>query len=177
MRPQFNDGEYTAGFEHMRRAMVDGLGKVAGDRHAGSFVIGAFCAVVRLAWEGRDPGMTRIQIAAVLATVAADVLRDAEDPGALPLDPALAMLESFHQVAIACSPRDDQGRALVDGGAVLDALANHAAQTLISIPDAAERAVQAEQFRSLVAHLVRELGQAFDQLGRFAPSVPQGGRA
>ena len=179
MRPAFNVPEYQAGFEYMRQALLQGLGQLPEDQGAQSWLIGAFCGVVRLVWEKRATGSGRVQVAAVLATVLADVLREAEG---YPEDAAgegglVVLLEAFNAASVACAPRDSQGQALVDGEAVLQALATYAAQLLFTVEDRQMRNVRLAEFGTFVENVLDRLAERA-KAGKpsgFVPVVLQGG--
>lgn len=176
MRPAFNLSEYQAGFEHLRQAMLLGLDQLPAEQHAGSWTIGAYCALVRLVWEQRDPGSDRVKVAAVLGTVLSDVLREAEGAPQGQENPLLVLLEAFHAAAVCCSPRDSQGQPLADGDTILQALGAYAAELLLSVRDPQQRILRTAEFATFVEASVEQLEDARDA-SPFRPTVIDGGRA
>ncbi len=177
MRPAFNVREYQAGFEHMRQAMLDGLQQLPADQHAGSWAIGAYCALVRVVWEQRDPGSNRVKVAAVLGTVLSDVLREAEGTPQEQENPILALLEAFHAAAVCCSPRDSQGQPLADGETILQGLGTYAAELLFTAPPE-QRELRTAEFATFVEGVLEKLEEARPgQPGPFRPTVIEGGLA
>ncbi|WP_029418077.1 hypothetical protein [Brevundimonas bacteroides] len=157
--PAFNLDDYAAGQGALRSAMVAGLSTLPPDHHAGSFTIGAFCALVRLIWDRRDPGSSRDRIASYLTTVAGDVLRDAEGR-VEPPSPLQSMIEGLESAAICCAPRDDQGRVIKDRDLTLTALAAVAADLLAEEQDPAVRAQTAARHGALIADILRAAAEA-----------------
>jgi len=154
MRAAFDVREYHAGFEHLRQAMLQGLQELPADHNAGSFMIGAYCALVRVVWDRRDPGASRTKVAAVLGSVLSDVLREADGETPAAASPVAALLDAMQATTEACAPRDDLGRLLVDGETVLAALAGYVAELLSTVDDAAMRQVRLGEFGTLVENLV-----------------------
>lgn len=167
MRPLFEETQYQAGFEHFRQSLLQGLEKLPPGQHAGSFTIGAYCALVRLVWEQRDPGASRGKVGGVLATVAADVLREADGratDNALPL-----LLEALHAAAVTCSPRDPAGVVQLDGPIVLRALGQYAFEILQGAPEG--------EFAEWRRAFLMAAGVERPDGGSFRPTVIDGGRS
>jgi hypothetical protein len=174
MRPDFNNDEYQAGFDHMRQAMLDGIRAHVPSGQAQSFTIGAFCALVMVIWQNRKPGLDRAGVGAMLATVLSDVLRGADDQPEVIVEPIGALLEAFHATVVACSPPDRHGRPMADGDVVLSALSGYAAELLASVPNPQQRQLRMAEFALSIEDLVQaRLGQP----SAFTPVVIDGGRA
>ncbi|WP_309628765.1 hypothetical protein [Brevundimonas sp.] len=173
-RPAFNLNDYAAGHGALRSAMLANLATLPPDHHAGSFTIGAFCALVRLVWDRRDPGAGRDKIAAYLGTIVSDILREAEGR-VEPPSPLQSMIEGLESAAICCAPRDDQGRVIRDRDLTLTALAAVASDLLAEEPDHAIRAAAIARHAALIADIAR--ATAADPESRpFRLRVIPGGR-
>ncbi|MDP2214738.1 hypothetical protein [Phenylobacterium sp.] len=167
MVSRFHESEYAGGFEHLRQSLLQGLAQLPPGQHAGSWTIGAYCALVRIVWEQRDPGAGRGKVGAILATVAADVLRDAD--GRTTDNPLPLLLEALHAAAVTCSPRDGAGAPQLDGPTVLRALGHYAFEILQGAPEA-----EYAEWRRGFLHAA---GVERPDGGGFRPTVIDGGRS
>lgn len=175
MPPAFNLADYEAGHEAMRAAIVQGLSRLPPDHHAGSFTIGAFCALVRLIWDRRDPGASLERVTAYLATIASDVVREAAGRPT-PQTPLQAMIEGLEAAAMCCAPRTAEGRVIKDRELTLTALAAVAADILAEEPEDAQRSDGVTRYFALVSDIVRAAGET-PAPKPFRPQVINGGRA
>lgn len=174
-RPAFNLDDYAAGHGALRSAMLDNLATLPPDHHAGSFTIGAFCALVRLVWDRRDPGAGRDKIAAYLGTIVSDILREAEGR-VEPPSPLQSMIEGLESAAICCAPRDDQGRVIKDRDLTLTALAAVASDLLAEEPDPSARDQAVARYAALIGGVVRAAAEN-PARGPVRLQVIPGGRA
>jgi len=153
--PAWNDTHYAAGFEHLRNTMIDGLSTMPPAQHSGSYLIGAYCAMVQVIWDTRDPRATSTQVAGTLASVMSEVLSQASGGASWSEDPVTNLVDAMTASAMACAPRDSQGEPEFDGDQLLDACAMMAGRLLTSLADPDARNLRVGEFLVAVENQVK----------------------
>jgi len=131
-RADFTPNQVQVGYDHLRTSMVEGLANLPAGAGRRSFMAGAFCALVTIIWNTREPDVSAIQVQTVLARTLTDVVRqcEAEEAGEYQTqdNPVEALLQAFRAAAICISPLYDQGAVKGGKDAVLKALTKYAEQ-------------------------------------------------
>ena len=76
----FDEEEYQRGHAAVSERLLEGLqaniAEGRGGAKAGSYLIGAYCAVIALVWKNRRPDLSAAQIAANLSNVVDDCVEE-----------------------------------------------------------------------------------------------------